>query len=192
MHVIRCFLALYADAAAREAMSSVITCLRAQNGGIRWERPGQVHITARFLGDVPRERVPDLERALRDRLASVPAFDSAIDTIGAFPNLRRPRIIWLGCSRPHPVLHAVHDACEEACAELGLARDDKAFTPHFTVGRVRESSDVRHLDTEIAACSFPPIRAHFLALRIMRSTLAPGGAVHEELGRIDFHASGEE
>jgi 2'-5' RNA ligase len=189
--MIRCFLALYTDTAAREAMAAVIACLRARNAGIRWERPQQVHITARFIGDMPHDRVPALEAALRGRLTGLPAFEADIDRIGGFPNLRRTRVIWLGGARPHPSLLAVRDACEDACDAAGLGREGRDFTPHFTIGRVRDTSDLLHLDADIAACSFPPIRAHFEALRIMRSTLAPSGAVHQEIGRIAFPVAGE-
>jgi RNA 2',3'-cyclic 3'-phosphodiesterase len=184
--VIRSFLAIYPDAEAREAMARVIDCLRGRNPTIRWERPPQVHITAKFLGDIPRAVVRPLQSGLEERLTGLAPITGEINLTGAFPNLRRPRIMWLGFRAAPPALHTVREACEELCAAEGLERDPKSFTPHFTIGRVKDASDTRHLEEEIAACSFPPIRVEFGALCIMKSTLAPGGAVHEVLARIPF------
>jgi 2'-5' RNA ligase len=186
---IRCFVAVYPDRDALEAMAGFVSRLRARNGSIRWERPGQMHITMKFAGDVPRERALTAADAMRERIAALPDFSGIIDIVGAFPNFRRPRIIWLGFSRPAGELTTIQAAAEEAWAGQGVARERNPFKPHFTIGRVKENSDTSNLENDIAACSFSAVPVSINSVRFMESKLTPAGAVHSEFARIDLNSS---
>ncbi len=186
---IRCFVAVYPDGEALEAMAGFVSRLRGRNGSIRWERPGQMHITMKFAGDVPRERALEAADALRERIGNLAGFGGIIDTVGAFPNFRRPRIIWLGFSRPAGALTRIQSASEEAWAGQGVPRERNPFRPHFTIGRVKENSNISNLENDIAACSFSAVPVSFNSVRVMESRLTPAGAIHSELARIDLDTS---
>jgi RNA 2',3'-cyclic 3'-phosphodiesterase len=183
---LRAFLAVYADAAANEGMAAFLADLRRTDAPVRWEKAAQLHITMRFLGDVARADLLHLARDLAGRTGGIAPFAGSIDSVGAFPNLRRPRIVWLGFDAPPPAFASLHAAVRDACAAAGLPPEDKPFTPHITVGRVREQARPGDLEKALGACTFHSVPARFDALRIMTSRLTPQGAIHTELARIDF------
>ncbi len=185
---IRSFIALYPDPAAREEIARFAACLRLRERGVRWEQPDKIHITVKFLGDMEPDALDAIAEGLRTGLPSLAlpqdGIHSRIDITGGFPNLRRPRIVWLGFSAPPAEVVAMQKLVEDVCAEAGAERERKAFTPHFTIGRVRQGADTAGLENALQACSFQPSPVRFTRLRIMESTLTPQGAIHKE--RIHF------
>ncbi len=133
---LRAFVALRLDAAVEAAVSAFIDQLRATDYGIRWVRRSQLHVTLRFLGAaVPRAQVARLDAALRDRLPAIPAFTLAVRGTGAFPNPRRPRILWIGLRSAS--LLALATLVERAALDCGFTPADHPFAPHLTIGRLR-------------------------------------------------------
>ena len=175
--ILRCFIALYPDAAALENMAEVVDCLRERNRGFRWEKPSHVHITLKFLGDVRRSVVDRLAEDLREAVIGEPSFGARLDSVGGFPDLRRPRIVWIGFHERIEAIQRLHNAVESVCDRHALPIDEKEFTPHFTIGRIRRNSDIGDLENDIQSCSFQQIRAWFTSVKIMHSRLTPQGAV---------------
>ncbi len=184
--ILRCFIALYPDAGALERMTAFTDCLRERNTGLRWEKPSHVHITLKFLGDVRRPVVARIVQDLREALSGEPAFGTDIDRVGGFPGLRRPRIVWLGFHERIEAMQCLHEAVETVCEPLGFPLEEKAFTPHFTIGRVKRNADIGNLENDIQSCSFEQTYAWFTSVKIMRSRLTPQGAVHTEIGSISL------
>jgi RNA 2',3'-cyclic 3'-phosphodiesterase len=131
----RLFLALNIEAEARRRCYSATAQLRAAAPGVRWVDEGKLHLTLKFLGEQPESLVAQLSTALDGAAERSRAMDLSIGTIGAFPNFRRPRVVWLGVS-PDPKLELLHHDVEVACETLGLAVDGRPFRPHITLGRV--------------------------------------------------------
>lgn len=184
--LIRSFIALYPDAGATSHIADFINEIRARNRSVRWEHPDKVHITLKFLGDVESSVLDAIAADLRERMAGQHAFSALIDRTGAFPNLRRPRIIWLGFAEIQERIQQLQRVTDEVCTAHGLEPEQKKFTPHFTIGRARRNADTGSLENDIEACSFQPVPVHFTAVRIMESTLTPQGAIHTERARIEF------
>ncbi len=184
--LIRSFIALYPDLHAREHIGEFIACMREQNRSCRWEQPEKVHITLKFLGDVQPEALEEIAADLRREIQPEGEILARLDRTGAFPNMRRPRIIWLGFSEAVPRVLSLHRLTDEICERHGLLRDEQKFTPHCTVGRVRRGAGTEGLENELTACSFQPATVHFSAVRIMESTLTSRGAIHTERARISL------
>jgi 2'-5' RNA ligase len=181
---IRCFLALYPDPAALRAMTEFVFGIQALQPRIKWEKPSQIHITMKFIAEIARDAVTAIEMELRGTLRAEAAFDAVLDRVGGFPNLRSPRIVWIGFSTPVDALQRIHGLCEAACITQGIKPEPRPFTPHFTIGRIKDHIRVTDLEKDIEACSFPETPVRFASVRIMQSTLAPTGAIHTELARI--------
>jgi RNA 2',3'-cyclic 3'-phosphodiesterase len=184
--IARCFIAVYPDAGALEGIAEYIGCCRGFNNTIRWEHPAQVHITMKFIGDIERGKIRLIEADLRERLSGQCVLNARIDKTGAFPNFRNPSIVWVGFSEIQHGLQAIQRVIEDVCESAGTMRERKAFTPHFTIGRVKNYSKIGDLQNDLEACSLGSLPVVFDALRIMESTLTPAGAVHKELARIPF------
>lgn len=132
---LRTFVALELDASVRTAVADYLLPLRSVPG-VAWARPENLHLTLKFLGNVATARLPALTERLAAATAMQPAFVMRVAGIGAFPNLARPRVLWIGCTgAPLAALAAAVDA---ACVQAGFAAEDRAFHPHVTLGRIRE------------------------------------------------------
>lgn len=184
--IIRCFLALYPDETALAQMLSVIDCLRERQLSIRWEKPEHIHITLKFIGSVRRQTMLDVAEVLKAHVPDAGPIDAVISVPGAFPNLRNPRIVWLGFQEKQTRVLDLQQMAESVCAHAGIMREPKSFTPHFTIGRVKEHGKNVNLHKELDPCRFQPIPVRFSALRLMESRLTPEGAIHTELRRVDF------
>jgi len=184
--IVRCFMGLYPDSAALNEIVPFVDCMRQSQREIRWEKSSHIHITAKFIGDIDIEAIRSIEQAMRETLAGYHTIKGEIDRTGTFPNSRNPRIIWLGFRDPPEKILALHSLLEQVCARHGVEKERKSFTPHFTVGRVRRGRQPVDLEKDLQACSFQTASVIFEDFRIMKSTLTPAGAIHDELARIRF------
>ena len=139
MEQIRAFIAVELPPAVREAVEGVVRELRSGIGdGVRWVRPEGVHLTLKFLGDIDAGSVPAVSRAMAQCAASAAPFDLFLEGVGVFPNARRPRVIWIGLGGALEPLLALQHSIDRELEGLGFARERRPFTPHLTLGRVRD------------------------------------------------------
>jgi 2'-5' RNA ligase len=128
---------------AEEAAGQVAAILerlrRAGTASMKWVDQRNFHLTIKFLGPTQREHLPRLSEALREVASRTVPFELELAGVGAFPNLRRPRVIWLGVSAGTEVLASLAGRAEEACAALGWAREEKPYRAHLTLARAREA-----------------------------------------------------
>jgi RNA 2',3'-cyclic 3'-phosphodiesterase len=134
---VRLFIALELDEDARARLADYQRWLAGLDRAVRWVRPEQIHLTLKFLGDMPDGQVVPVCRAL-DGLAEHEAFEFQIYGIGTFGSPRSPRVVWVGVQMPNPALMELQKACEEGLAELGFPPEGRAFKPHLTLGRVKD------------------------------------------------------
>jgi len=180
---IRSFVAVDLDAPVLQAVTDLQGALRRINADVRWVRPEGLHVTLKFLGSVDPERLARVHAALVSDLHEQPALHVSVRGLGAFPNWRRPRVVWVGLhGEGFGTLAARVDG---ALAPLGFEREQRAFTPHLTLGRVNslrgwprlEEACKAHLDDDFGASDIG-------AVTIYRSTLQRGGAVYAPLWTI--------
>ena len=133
----RLFLALDLLPATVEALHLAIAPLRAAAPHVAWVPAGKLHLTLKFLGDGDEARLAELVKAASGLAAAHRAFEMCLQELGAFPNFRRPRVVWLGVER-EPRLELLHHDLEVVCAGLGYAMEGRPFRPHITLARVRD------------------------------------------------------
>lgn len=148
-----------------------------------WVPPGNVHLTLKFLGDSPDERIGQIILRLRLALADRTACLSATTSFGAFPSEKRARILWLGIEDT-PELKKIYNNIESALNELGFDFDKRPFRPHLTLARLKRpiSVDIGLIDSKINAKQ--PVSVGAVAL--FSSRLSSAGAVYELLAKIDL------
>ncbi len=179
----RLFVALELPASHRASLTEV--CERGRRGGVRWVPAENVHLTLKFLGEVDEARIPKIEEALASVAARARPFPLSLAGCGCFPNVRAPRVVWLGLAEGAGEAQALAGAVEDALRPVGFAPERRPFKPHLTIGRVKDpregaaaaSSKVDALADYAAA----PARAEAVAL--VKSTLTAEGSVYEEIGR---------
>ena len=154
------------------------------NVKIGWVGPDRMHFTLKFLGDTPRDQVPQLAEVARRVARLHPVHQVTVAGVGAFPNIRRPRIIWVGCSAEAGELTALGTELDQALAQAKLAKpENRGFVPHLTLGRVRKGYNFDELTASLEAlgdCILGQMPVNHFVL--MHSDLQPGRApVYTEL-----------
>jgi 2'-5' RNA ligase len=179
----RLFVAADIDDVARSACSRVAERLRACGWPARWVAPENYHLTVAFLGGVDDERVPEVASAVRDAALRARAFEVALDTVGAFPNARKPRVAWIGPEAAVPAFGALCDAVRRPLAELGFT-----FEPHADAHVTLARSDGR---TPLPAVEPPHVAPPRIeALTLYRSFTERTGARYVALERFALAPNG--
>jgi 2'-5' RNA ligase len=156
---------------------------------VRWVPPGSLHLTLKFLGDIAASSVPQVAAAVQSAAGQASAFEVGVGGLGAFPNMRQPRVVWLGLHAP-PALLELQRSLEAGLARLGYAPEGRAFSPHLTVGRVSRSAGSRErqaLGRALAGETVGSLGVFRVdAVHLYQSVLQPGGAVYTKLhsGRL--------
>ena len=149
----RSFIAVKISSAQRNKIAELIRDFRRRDTQVKWVRPENLHVTLKFLGEVDEKILPDLYNSLEKSLTNDQIFDFNLKALGCFPNVRRPRVIWVGIDRGANNLKALAAKVDNAMAEFGFEREKRGFSPHLTIGRVRDPQGV-----ELVTGQFEKIR----------------------------------
>lgn len=162
---------------------------RAQQGlrdlpGVAWVKPALFHFTLRFLGEIPGERVASAASALAGLAGSGP-FDLTLSGLGTFPPGRPARVVWAGCSDGADRLVSLAVRVEAALVAAGFPRENRAFSPHLTLGRVKDPRAGREVSRRVEAA---PGGVHgtmrVSGILLMRSVLSPSGPAYTPLATV--------
>lgn len=176
--MVRSFIALPLPPPALKAIDRLQQQLQQQLAGVRWAPPQNLHLTLRFLGDLPEDYLEKLADIVLSVGGSTRCFQLTICEIGAFPSWHRGRVIWLGCQQPAPVV-SLHRQLSAALLSLGIAEEPRPFRPHLTLGRLRHPRALPSLPEAITAAEVVSFNVDRMVL--YRSQLTPRGARHTEL-----------
>ena len=185
---VRTFIAIAPDAALRQACADVAAAIRGLP--MRWVRPESVHLTLKFLGDVPVDAIPTIHQTLQQVAEGSTAFSVAVRGLGCFPNAARPRVLWMGLDDPRRELVQLQSNIESTLAGLDVSADKRLFRPHLTLARTRESWVGEELDVLLS--EYRNRLFGYLAvshLHLMRSDLHKNGAVHTRLCSVALQGS---
>lgn len=189
MEKIRAFVALEMPEAIHRSLAEVSEGLKKELLGIplRWVPVQNMHLTMKFLGEVMPDRVEEFGRVVKTRCAQFASFQISITGLGAFPSLRRARVIWVGIEAPQSLSDLV-TALESDFATLGFQREKRPFSAHLTLARVREHAQPSALQKIYdVISSFPSpntISAMANKVVLFRSELKPSGSVYNPLSQF--------
>jgi 2'-5' RNA ligase len=146
MSRLRTFIAVEISDSIRSRLVALQQTLARAGGDVKWVEEDNLHVTLLFLGEVDERDLNDVCRAVGTACASVPAFALSVQGVDSFGNPRRPRTLWAGIGTGREELIALHAAIETVLLELGCyRREERAYTPHITLGRVRGEVGVDRL-----------------------------------------------
>lgn len=190
MDSLRLFIAIELDDALHSQLKQIQRQL--QDGqiarNVRWVAPQNIHLTLKFLGNVNHTRVPALSDVLVRAARNIPPLKLEAGGLGCFPNVRRPTTIWVGLQGDIQTTALLVRQIEDECETAGLARDERGFTPHLTLGRVRreasasERAAIGEAIQNAPAASFGTIRAD--AVSLIASDLRPNGPIYTTVARV--------
>ena len=152
--------------------------------GIRPSDEKQIHITLSFLGDTPVSKIDRLVDNLRKELSGTERFNVILSGIGGFPNTRRPRVAWIGVSEGKEQLTDLSEKVRAAVRNTKLIQDDKRFSPHVTIARLRDPTDLTEMAERYSSVIFSEYVVD--SVRLMKSVLSPSGAKHSLLASFEL------
>lgn len=194
MSVIRAFVAIELTPEIQQRLDEVTSTYKRQLDGVpvRWVPSRNIHLTLKFLGDVSVGHLQVLTDMLRKEVAGHKPFEVSVGGAGAFPNNRRPRVIWVGVEAPSE-LGLIQSGVEAAMARLGYPREERPFSPHLTIGRV--SRNANYEDTHLISKALESSRVGFLGATcvqevcLFRSELQPSGAMYTRICAVPLNLS---
>ncbi|CAN5226408.1 RNA 2',3'-cyclic phosphodiesterase [soil metagenome] len=147
----RTFLAIDINKPVRASVTKVQEDLAELGADVKWVEPANLHLTMLFLGEVDDRDLVAICRAATKVAADIKQFSMVLEGVGAFPNTRRPRTLWVGVNEGKDSVIALHKALENALFDLGCyRREARAFAPHLTLGRVNSARNEESLVTAIS------------------------------------------
>ncbi len=181
----RLFVAIDLPEDVRESLGRLQTDLRQHDlSGLRWTRPGGVHLTLKFLGETPASSLAAIEGALARAVRGTPTFRLALGAPGTFGNRRGPRVLWLDVEGDVARLQTLQAAVERELAAIGFAPEERGFSPHLTLARVPQPPSpglAERISRALEAVAAPRGEFEVTELVLMRSSLQSGGAVYSRV-----------
>jgi len=192
MSLLRTFIAVDIPVHIQQAIQQKTESLRKELDStlVRWVDAHNMHLTLKFLGDVSPANIDSLTQILSAEADLVHAFDMHIGGLGSFPNLRRPRVLWVGI-QAEASLEALNRGVESACVRLGYESETRAFHPHLTLGRIKQdvsASDQQKIRRALEATTIDSLGiARVDSVQLYKSDLKPTGSVYTKLCSAPLH-----
>ncbi|HEY5649661.1 MAG TPA: RNA 2',3'-cyclic phosphodiesterase [Nitrospiria bacterium] len=201
----RLFIAFELPPEIIKAVAAVQSKLKKTEAHVTWVRPEGIHLTLKFLGEVPEPRIPEIEGALEAAAKGTGPISVTIGGVGAFPDGTRPRVIWVGVQSHQqgspgddraegdklPGVNTFGELAgriEKELGRLGFEENNRPFRPHLTLGRVRSSRGRKALIESLKTALQDPLgTCRFEKIELMRSELKPGGAVYSRIQTISLN-----
>ncbi len=186
MSLLRAFLASEIPLSLQDAVESATAglCTKLGSDLIRWVPVHNMHLTLKFLGDISPANLDLIKQMLTTEAPQHRAFDVEVEGLGAYPSSRRPRVLWVGLNAPAALISLQH-SIETATARLGYASEERGFSPHLTIGRVRQNASAADLQKIRAALGETKVGSlgtvHVAAVHLFKSELHPSGSIYTKL-----------
>lgn len=181
--VMRCFIAIEVPSEVKAAFIELQKDLRSAGADVAWTNPDNVHLTLKFLGEIDKKLVSEVERVCRETIAATPPFNLSLNGIGLFPNERHPRVLWVGLGGELETLERLQEQLDEKLAGIGFEIEEKDFQPHLTVGRIRSNKNLGDLLARSDGYALPSLSFVVREIVLMKSDLLPSGACYSELAK---------
>ena len=185
--MIRSFIALALPEDVKAALEEFGKALKRSNAEVSWARPESIHLTLKFLGNIPEETVEPIGKALADIAARTTPFRLQVAGCGAFPTIKQIRVVWAGLREDGKSLQALQKAVESAMIPFGFEPEGRPFKPHLTLGRARGRRGLQTLqEVLLAHQNFAAPAFDVRDVVLYRSDLKPDGARYTPLFRAPF------
>ena len=191
----RLFVAIELTDEVRDALQEVQVALGRATDGVRWVRPEQLHLTVKFLGEVPDGEVPRVAEAVARSAVRSSVFEMQLTECGCFPPRGPVRIVWVGTHDGSGALQECVNAVEDELEGIGFPRESRPFSAHLTIGRAADGRYAGGIRAAVERCKVKPVRQSVGELTLMSSVLSPKGPSYSvvsraKLGKMTNSSSG--
>jgi len=190
---IRSFIAIELPQNVKHGLAKLISELeKTEHPFVKWANPEGIHLTLKFLGNIPLKQVDEISKAIEKAARGILPFHLEVSGLGAFPNLKQPRVLWVGIKGEIDNLLSFQQNIDSALAPLGFVAEKRPFTPHLTLARLREGASLaerKGFANLVLSTSFEssyPLDVETISF--MRSQLTPEGAIYTRLFAVKLQA----
>jgi 2'-5' RNA ligase len=189
MALIRAFIAVELPEGLKKELTELEVQLKKNSPPVvRWVDPSSIHITLKFLGEISEDSIDELMLAIEEAARGIQPFKLQIREVGAFPGLDRAQVLWVGVKGDVDKIAQLQKRIEANTEQLGFPRETRAFTPHLTLGRVRDEArpgDRQRLGKLLMDTTFSALHnVDVDSVNLMKSQLTPAGAIHTCIGSV--------
>jgi 2'-5' RNA ligase len=189
MEPVRAFVAIELPDTVKSALAGLQDYIKQrERAPVKWVDSERIHLTLKFLGNIDAASIPQLSEAISEAAREITPFRLETGKPGGFPNLRAPRVLWIGLRCDTDSLTVLQKNIESALVPLGFPREKKAFLPHLTFGRVRDqasANDLHRLGEITASIELDsPLSFAVNSFNLMRSVLTREGPIYTRLYTI--------
>ena len=183
---VRSFLAIELSKLLKEEARFFVETIQNRYPGFRFIEPHNWHLTLHFLGDVEPEKIEPLSSHLKNALAGIAPFSISLEGLGVFPNVQKPRILWIGVSGDIPKLLALKKQVDAVLQKLHFQIETRSFHPHITIARIKEGTRHEYSISDQTLTFKAKTSDEIRSLTLFRSDLFPGGAQYTPLQVFSF------
>jgi 2'-5' RNA ligase len=191
MQKVRIFIAISLPEEIHDSLSTIGNQLKKDLGGgvVHWVKPANIHLTLKFLGEIPAGDVTQLKTGLEVPVAQHATFPLTVKKIGVFPNVRKPRVIWAGL-KDSKALIALYNTVENGMRELGYDSEERPYSAHLTLGRISQMASMQqttHCGEIISGYTIGELGSFIVkSVDIFRSELNAGGSIYTRLHALSL------
>ncbi|MDD5432163.1 MAG: RNA 2',3'-cyclic phosphodiesterase [Candidatus Omnitrophica bacterium] len=184
----RCFIAIDLPDRVKSELVGLQNELKASGAQVKWTEAPNIHLTLKFLGEINEGIAQEISRLLKNISENTTCFKMDIKSIGVFPKPNFPRIIWVGVNKGDKEIKDLVRSIEDGVEKIGIAKEEREFSSHITIGRVKSTLNKDKLVNALKALENKPINAEFLVDRItlFKSSLTSQGPVYEALTKVNL------
>jgi 2'-5' RNA ligase len=187
---LRTFIAIDVPPAVLDTIIRIQSRFKSLGLHASWVKPGNIHLTLKFLGETDPDRIPGIQNKLTEILASFTPLRLSLDSIGVFPNTKNPRVLWIGLKDNEGALKTLQAAIENTLESVGFPVEQRSFSPHLTLARIKSPKGIKKLKDELDAVNQEGIGSHPFdvgAIHLYESQLTPKGSIYTVLANFKLN-----
>jgi 2'-5' RNA ligase len=182
----RSFIALEFSDEVKNEFTRVEKLFKASDADVKWVDPLMAHLTLKFLGDITNDQIDSISARLQEVASHFTPFGIKLEGAGSFPKWDFPRVVWIGIGEGGEAIKKVAQEVEDAMVEEGFERENRAFSPHITIGRVKSPKNKDKLKNIASKVEVNPVFCDISRIVLFKSELLRTGAVYSELAAFPF------
>jgi 2'-5' RNA ligase len=193
---LRTFIAIDVPPAVLDTITRIQNRFKSLGLHASWVKPGNIHLTLKFLGDTDPDRIPGIQNKLTETLAPFTPFRLSLNSAGVFPDTKHPRVLWVGLKDEEGTLETLQTAIEKALESVGFPREQRSFSPHLTLARIKSPwgikspKEKKELKDELDAVNQEGIGSHpfdVSEIKLYESQLTPKGSIYTVLANFKLN-----
>lgn len=182
----RTFIALELSEEIKEELGRLQDELKAADAEVKWVKPQNIHLTLKFIGNAEESKIEEIKKILESISSQNHPFEISLFRPGAFPELNRPRVIWVGIDKGCAEVEKIAKIVSDELEKTGFPKEERPFSAHLTLGRVKSGRNKARLKEKILSLETRPTSSAINHITFFRSTLTPSGAIYTALCKAKF------